>query len=339
MRFAIGVMVVVALAGGAGTPAHADGPVGDAEASSGVRAFAAVDGWARVDASPGDDGPRRATLVVAPETAPPGGVVRVVTQGSSFERVEVRNGEETIATSGSLKVRMTGLVELGVYLIGLGSTVSPGSYELVGLNPEGVVEYRAPFTVAPREFVRTEIPLDRRLTSIRADPDPRKTEETRILSMIVLSRDPTALYHPGRLLWPLPEETRISSRYGDRRVFLYSDGSRASAIHYGLDFAAPAGTPIRTAGSGAVRFARDRIVTGKTVAIEHLPGVFTLYYHLDELVVAEGEVIRAGEVIGSVGSTGLSTGPHLHWEVRVNGVPVSPPETTRQPLIVDARGR
>jgi murein DD-endopeptidase MepM/ murein hydrolase activator NlpD len=80
--------------------------------------------------------------------------------------------------------------------------------------------------------------------------------------------------------------------------------------------------------------ARDRIVTGNTVVIEHLPGVFSLYYHLDSIGVDEGDVVEQGERIGTVGMTGLATGPHLHWEIRVGGVPVAPEEASRVPLLL-----
>ena len=70
--------------------------------------------------------------------------------------------------------------------------------------------------------------------------------------------------------------------------------------------------------------AESRISTGWSVVVEHLPGVYSLYYHLDSLAASEGEAVRAGTLIGRSGSTGLSTGPHLHWEFRVNGEAVSP---------------
>jgi murein DD-endopeptidase MepM/ murein hydrolase activator NlpD len=68
----------------------------------------------------------------------------------------------------------------------------------------------------------------------------------------------------------------------------------------------------------------DRVISGKTVVLEHLPGVYGLHYHLEETRVAVGDTVEATDVIGTVGATGLATGPHLHWEVRVSRVPVEP---------------
>ena len=68
----------------------------------------------------------------------------------------------------------------------------------------------------------------------------------------------------------------------------------------------------------------NRIITGNTVIIEHLPGVFTLYYHMDSILIESGMVVKKGKQIGPVGATGLVTGAHLHWELRVSQVPVDP---------------
>jgi murein DD-endopeptidase MepM/ murein hydrolase activator NlpD len=66
-----------------------------------------------------------------------------------------------------------------------------------------------------------------------------------------------------------------------------------------------------------VALARSRIVTGNTVVIEHLPGVYSLYYHMDKIAVAEGDLVETGARLGEAGATGCATGAHLHWEIRV----------------------
>ena len=88
--------------------------------------------------------------------------------------------------------------------------------------------------------------------------------------------------------------------------------------------AAPEGTSVYASGSGRGVFAKDRIITGKTVIIEHLPGVYGIYFHLNTIAVVRGDYVDKGQFIGTVGSTGLSTGNHLHWEIRVGGVAVDP---------------
>ena len=96
------------------------------------------------------------------------------------------------------------------------------------------------------------------------------------------------------------------------------------AHHAGYDLAAPAGAVAGAAGEGVVAFAGPLPQRGNTVILDHGWGVYTLYGHLLALDVQPGQAIGAGEPVGRVGNTGLSTGPHLHWEVRLRGLPVDP---------------
>jgi murein DD-endopeptidase MepM/ murein hydrolase activator NlpD len=80
-------------------------------------------------------------------------------------------------------------------------------------------------------------------------------------------------------------------------------------------------------------FADLRILTGNTVIIEHLPGLFSVYYHMSEILVKTGDVVEQGALVGSVGMTGFATGPHLHWEVEAAGVAVDPDALVGRPLL------
>jgi murein DD-endopeptidase MepM/ murein hydrolase activator NlpD len=93
-------------------------------------------------------------------------------------------------------------------------------------------------------------------------------------------------------------------------------------MHAGIDISAPVGTPMVASGGGEVVLAEDRGGYGLTVVIDHGNQLATLYAHMDSLAVKPGDIVEQGEVVGTVGSTGLSTGPHVHWEVRVLGLPV-----------------
>lgn len=97
-----------------------------------------------------------------------------------------------------------------------------------------------------------------------------------------------------------------------------------SRFHAGLDFGAGYGTPIRAADTGTVIFAGWYAGYGNTVVIDHGKGTVTLYGHSSQLYVQAGQIVQRGQAIAAVGSTGLSTGPHLHFEVRQNGYPVDP---------------
>jgi len=211
------------------------------------------------------------------------------------------------------------------FVFGLATDAPSGTYTVEIPGGPGILPAlsRHAVTVRPRDFPAEDIPLSTNLTALRTEPSPRKDEEARVYATILGRVDPEGVWLDGPFLRPVASERR-TSRFGDRRRYLYATGGTASAIHAGIDFAAPTGTPVTAAGRGRVVLAADREVTGKTVVLEHLPGVYTVYMHLDTLSVAPGAVLERGSPLGTVGSTGLATGPHLHWELRVRGVACDP---------------
>ena len=119
----------------------------------------------------------------------------------------------------------------------------------------------------------------------------------------------------------LPIQGRGTSGFGTPRR--YAAGGNVS-YHNGADLAAPAGTPILATNAGRVLVADFYPIKGGLVVIDHGAGLYSLYFHQSKLHVAVGETVTAGQLIGEVGSTGLSTGPHLHWEMRLNEVATNP---------------
>ena len=119
---------------------------------------------------------------------------------------------------------------------------------------------------------------------------------------------------------PLPSGARMTSPFGWR---IHPITGRRE-FHKGVDLAARIGTPVRAAAAGRVIFAGRLGGYGLTVIIDHENGVSTLYGHLSVISVGPGERVKGGERIGLSGNSGLSTGPHLHFEVRVKDEPVNP---------------
>ncbi|MGK2964463.1 MAG: M23 family metallopeptidase [Tepidiformaceae bacterium] len=117
--------------------------------------------------------------------------------------------------------------------------------------------------------------------------------------------------------WIVPVTAPVTGYFGEQRSF---NGGPVSGHHGGTDFGATAGTPVYAANAGEVVISRGLIVRGNMVVIDHGAGVFSGYGHMSGLAVSEGQSVAKGQLIGWVGSTGLSTGAHLHWEMAVRGV-------------------
>lgn len=119
-------------------------------------------------------------------------------------------------------------------------------------------------------------------------------------------------------LWPV--EGVVTSSFGERQDPFNGEG----AFHAGLDISAPSGTVVRATGDGLVDSAEVTNGYGREVIIDHGHGVRTVYGHLSGMIVLAGQNVLRGQIIGYVGRTGRSTGPHLHYEVRINNTPVNP---------------
>ncbi len=144
-------------------------------------------------------------------------------------------------------------------------------------------------------------------------PDPETVKRIRAEGgMIVAARnrtEPLPFYETGFLL---PAEGRISGVFGSQRIL----NGQPRSPHSGLDIAGPTGTPIRATADGVVSMVHDgMILTGKTVMIDHGFGLDSVYIHMSEIAVKDGQSVRQGDVIGAIGMTGRTNGPHLHFGI------------------------
>jgi murein DD-endopeptidase MepM/ murein hydrolase activator NlpD len=154
-------------------------------------------------------------------------------------------------------------------------------------------------------------------------PDLTQPEQAR-LNEVFSAVSPRPLWE-GLFGLPLTS-IRITSPFGGRRS--YNEGP-VSGFHAGLDLGATTGTPIYAPAAGRVVLAEKLTVRGNAVVIDHGLGVFTGYWHQSQSVVQVGQTVQRGDIIGYVGDTGLVTGPHLHWEMRVGGIAVDPIQWTQ----------
>jgi Membrane proteins related to metalloendopeptidases len=211
-------------------------------------------------------------------------------------------------------------------LIPLSSWLSGDDYSLkviytaFGSDAE---EFVLPFVLNEKKFAEETIPLNEKNTEIKTDTSPAHVAQVEKLNTILETVVPSDVFFLKPFVSPV-ESTRRTAGFGDRRVYTYTGGKESSSVHYGIDFGVPEGTAVSACGDGRVVMAENRISTGWSVVIEHAPGLYSLYYHMKSLNVKEGQSVRQGEKIGLSGATGLATGPHLHWEVRLNMCAVSP---------------
>lgn len=200
-----------------------------------------------------------------------------------------------------------------VGLIGVPAWTDPGEHTLNLSWPGGA--WAATLTVAPTPFPEDHLEVAAEQESTLYDP--------RVAHDIRRLREARAQSHPAPL-WQgpflMPAEGRLTTDFGEVRFV----NGVPNGWHSGIDIAAPTGTPIAAAAAGKVALADSLTLTGNSVIIDHGLNLFSVYYHLDELHVGTGDAVEPGQLIGAMGSTGFSTGPHLHFTVSVGTTPVSP---------------
>lgn len=208
-------------------------------------------------------------------------------------------------------------------VIGLDSTLRSGEYTLQIKNEDGSIVNSDKIFILENLFKKENIQLNYENTSLRTDTDPEIVNQAVAIHEIYGTSIQKSASGSKSINYPLKNGI-VTSWFGDRRNFIYSDGSISKAIHNGTDIAASVGTEIFAGCDGIVVLSKNRIITGNSVVIEYLPGVYGVFFHMDKVFVLPGDIVSKDTVIGTLGSTGLATGPHLHWEFRVGGVPVNP---------------
>lgn len=213
-------------------------------------------------------------------------------------------------------------------LIGVGALTPPGTYPLtlqvIELDSGDRLTMTEIISVTQGDYgtYNIVVPEDRQEL---LDPTLAQAEREK-LEAVLAGASEERLW-TGTFDLPLEGELRITAPFGQRRSY---DGGPVSSYHTGYDCGADKGTEVLAPITGTVALAEPLQVRGQVVILDHGLGVFTGFWHLSRIDVSEGQLVGRGEVIGLVGNTGLSTGPHLHWEMRVLGVPVDALEWTQR---------
>lgn len=219
-----------------------------------------------------------------------------------------------------------------VGLLGIDLEDKPGTHELaIEIEQKGgsrrltyhVEVLKEKFRVERLTLPKDKVDLDERsLQRWKAEQEQVKTA--------LADDSPVRLWRPG---FAEPVSGRRTGIFGSVRIM----NGQARSPHNGEDIGAPVGTDVAVTNDGVVRLTVDHIFSGKGVYVDHGLGFYSMYFHLSEILVKEGDTVRAGQVIGKVGATGRATGPHLHWGVKLNGARVNPYALLELPFRGEAR--
>jgi len=170
--------------------------------------------------------------------------------------------------------------------------------------------------VLAKQFPTEKLSVSSGYVTPPAEVETRLARERAVLREVYERRRPELA--PGPFVAPVPGAA--TSVFGTRRLY----NGQPRAPHPGLDLRAASGTPVAAAGPGTVALAHELYYSGNTVIVDHGGGLFTIYAHLDEILVRERDRVEAGARIGLSGATGRVTGPHLHWGAKIGDVPFDP---------------
>jgi len=273
----------------------------------------------------------RTPAATATPTASPTPTIAPLSAALSLDPAEVAQGATgVVRVTSNVPARVTGTVAdrplhffsadglAHTALVGIDAIAPPGTQPLAitvtstdgaeSLTLDGAV------TVVPGTF-ETEYLVFEPDTEALLEPDVAQPEYEYVSA--VFAGDTEGILWQGPFAWPVPEPF-VTSAFGTRRQY----GDRLASYHVGTDLRGATGTEVRSPAAGTVALAEELHVRGRAVILDHGSGVFSGYFHLDTIAVEVGQSVAAGDLLGTVGATGLVTGSHLHWEMRVGGVAV-----------------
>jgi Membrane proteins related to metalloendopeptidases len=231
-------------------------------------------------------------------------------------RIEIPGTQELQAELNGKTIRL--FPQAGGSLLGLMPVPvaqKPGDYTLHIRDARGAEKQRMSVRIEDAHFPKQNIQVGKGTAGLK--PLPGEMEAVGALRNSVTA---TRLWNEP---FENPTPQCMNSLFGVAR---YHNGKPTGNYHKGVDLRSPAGTPIHAITDGVVHIAKMFRLHGGTVGLDHGQGLTSIYLHMSKIAVKEGDRVKKGDVIGYVGATGFATGPHLHWQLQVNGLPINPLE-------------
>ncbi|MBH0202665.1 MAG: M23 family metallopeptidase [Nitrospira sp.] len=206
-----------------------------------------------------------------------------------------------------------------VGLLGIDLQDEPGMHELTIELKTGeqsrIVRYNV--SVVKEKFHVEHLTLPKDKVDLDDKAVARWKAEQEQVKTALAGDSPARLWQPG---FVEPVNGRRTGIFGSVRIM----NGQPRNPHNGEDISAPLGTDVAATNDGVVRLTVDHFFSGKGIFVDHGLGFYSMYFHLSEVLVKDGDVVKAGQIVGKVGATGRATGPHLHWGVKLNGARVNP---------------
>lgn len=302
----------------------------------GLLALAGVSSWACSGADADE-----AQVVITLSTAKPTVVGTALPPGQELPSPtpipppELLLSASSVYQAGTVLASLTGNVSSGsIVMLGRTYALTKGARSMFAFVPIGIEDrtgdtpVNVDFTLgngtkgtltASITIVRTQWTVDS-LTFTDSQTqtllDPVALDlETKLLARMYKTSTPLKLW--DQAAWQAPTNGVLTARFGEQRSI---NGSLPSGHHGGTDLGSPEGTPVFATNTGSIIMVRQLHLRGNMVIIDHGAGVLSGYGHLADFAVVEGQQVAAGDLIGHVGNTGLSTGAHLHWEISIGGI-------------------
>jgi murein DD-endopeptidase MepM/ murein hydrolase activator NlpD len=234
-------------------------------------------------------------------------------------RVRVRDAEKPKALWMEREVLLVpgGSQKEWCGFLGVDLKAAPRAYPLIVRALPSGAEKRVQVRIRAKDYGERRLTLPREMVELDEPTLERVKREAEVLRKVLESTPPSPFWKGP---FQRPCDGEVVGTFGRRSII----NGQPRSPHSGVDLRGETGTPVKAVNQGEVVLTCDHFFTGRSAVIDHGGGIHSMYFHLDRIQVRERDRVRKGEIIGQVGSTGRSTGPHLHFAVRVNGARIDP---------------